>query len=281
VQTFTKSLIVTTFLLFFCPGLIATVFAAPQADLWPRWQANEPQSSLKVDHSAWGRLLDSYLVVSKTGSANLVRYAAVSRADKADLALYIASLGDVPMARLERAEQRAVWINLYNALTVQTILTHYPVQSIRDIGSGWFSSGPWDMKMVRVGGVELSLNDIEHRILRPIWQDNRVHYAVNCASLGCPNLQPEPFTAQNSERLLNKAAKEFINSPRGATVVGGRLILSSIYDWFQADFGVSEATLIDHLEIFATPALVAELRRYRGAISYKYDWGLNGAQVAR
>ena len=275
-RLFMKTVLLATLLLIVGFGVVSPSFAAPEAKLWPRWQASDPQSTLHVDHSVWGRFLNQYLVSGQSGRANLVRYASINSRDKAALSQYIAKLVAVPMAKLSRAEQKAAWINLYNALTVQTILDHYPVQSIRDISSGWFSSGPWDLKLVLVEGVELSLNDIEHRILRPIWQDNRVHYAVNCASLGCPNLQPEPFTAENSERLLARAAEEFINSQRGVDIVKGRLVVSSIYDWFQSDFGGSEASLLTHLEKFASPALAVKLRRYRGSISYQYNWGLNG-----
>ncbi|MDA3904322.1 MAG: DUF547 domain-containing protein [Desulfuromusa sp.] len=251
------------------------VYAAPKAELWPRWQVNAAPSSVRVDHSAWAQFLDKYLVVGKVGSANLVRYAEVSSADKDSLAQYLTELSAVPMSKLNRAEQKSTWINLYNALTVHTILDHYPVKSIRDISSGWFSGGPWDLKLVRVEEIELSLNDIEHRILRPIWQDNRVHYAVNCASLGCPNLQSEPFTAENSERLLTEAARDFINSPRGVDINDKRLLLSSIYEWFQVDFGASETALLSHLERFAAADLAANLKNYRGTISYQYNWDLN------
>ena len=271
----TKVLFIIAFTLTLGVSMGTIVFAAPKAELWPRWQINSSQSNTSVDHSAWGQFLDKYLVVGKSGSISLVRYAAVSSADKESLAKYIDTLVAVPITKLNRAEQKAVWINLYNALTVYTILDHYPVKSIRDIRSGWFSSGPWDLKLIKVDGVELSLNDIEHRILRPIWQDNRVHYAVNCASLGCPNLQPEPFTVENMERLLNQAAHDYVNSPRGVDLAGGKLILSSIYDWFQVDFGATDATVLAHLKRYAAPVLVEELKGYKGTISYQYSWDLN------
>ncbi|MCV5656507.1 DUF547 domain-containing protein, partial [Escherichia coli] len=83
--------------------------------------------------------------------------------------------------------------------------------SITKLG-GLFSFGPWDQDVIIINGKSLTLNDIEHRILRPIWQDPRTHYAVNCASLGCPNLQTQAFTAENTQALLESAAKTFINS---------------------------------------------------------------------
>lgn len=270
-----KVLFIITFFLILGISMGTVTFAAPKAELWPRWQANNSQSNISVDHAAWAQFLDKYLVIGKFEAVNRIRYVAVSSADKDSLAHYLAELSSVPMTKLNRAEQKATWINLYNALTVHTILDHYPVKSIRDIRSGWFSGGPWDLKLIKVEGIELSLNDIEHRILRPIWQDNRVHYAVNCASLGCPNLQPEPFTAENSNRLLEKAAHEYVNSVRGVDLTGGKLTLSSIYDWFQSDFGGTDAVVLAHLEKFAAPELAGKLKNYHGTISYQYSWDLN------
>ena len=83
----------------------------------------------------------------------------------------------------------------------------------------------------------MSLDDIEHRILRPIWRDPRIHYAVNCASIGCPDLFPEAITAANADAYLTRGARDYINDPRGAVVTGGRLTVSSIYKWFREDFG--------------------------------------------
>ncbi len=257
-------------------ALSQTASAAPKAELWPRWQVNDANSKVQVDHSAWGKFLNQYLVEGESGEPNRLRYASVSAGDKAALARYLDALSAVPVTKLNPAEQKAYWINLYNVLTVKTILDHYPLASIRDIKSGWFSAGPWNLKLIKVEGVELCLNDIEHRILRPIWQDNRVHYAVNCASFGCPNLQPEPFTAANSEVLLEQAARDFINSFRAVRFDGKNLVLSSIYDWFQVDFGDSEQGVLAHVHKYAGPELTSRLNNFKGSISYSYNWNLNG-----
>lgn len=267
------AMVATAILLNF--GFSLTAEAAPRADLWPRWKAHDPQSSTSVDHSAWGRLLTTYLVVGKPGAVNLFRYQAVKATDRQALDQYLAALSSVSVTKLNRAEQKAYWINFYNAFTVKIILDNYPVKSIRDIKSGWFSPGPWDLKLVRVEGVELTLNDIEHRILRPIWQDNRIHYAVNCASLGCPNLQPEPFTAENSERLLDKGARDYVNSFRGTRFEGGTLVLSEIYDWYREDFAGSREGIFRHLLLWAEPPLAAALQAFAGEVIYDYDWRLN------
>ncbi len=257
--------------------LAGSVFAAPKPDLWPRWQAHDPESTQRVDHAPWAAFLDSYLVTGHPSGIHRVRYGAVTAADKDALDGYLVQLQKVRVSGLSRSEQKAFWINLYNALTIKVVLDHYPVESIRDIdiSPGFFSDGPWGAKLLRVEGERLSLNDIEHRILRPIWQDNRVHYGVNCASLGCPNLQPEPFTASNTERLLERGAREYVNHPRGSRFEGGRLRVSSIYEWFQVDFGGSEQGVIAHLRQYAEGSLAAAIKNFDGKMTDAYDWSLN------
>lgn len=181
------------------------------------------------------------------------------------------------MTKLYRSAQKAYGINLYKTLTVKVILDHHPVKSIRDIriSPGLFSSRPWGAKLVTIQGWKVSLDDIEHRILRPLWKDDRVHYAVNSASLGCPNLQPEAYTPENMETLLEKGAREYVNHPRGVRFAGDRLYLSSIYDWFQADFSGSDESVVRHLQKCADPGLAARLKGFQGKISYEYDWRVN------
>jgi hypothetical protein len=188
----------------------------------------------------------------------------------------MASLEAARVSALAPAEQFAYWINLYNAGTVQLILDSYPVKSIRDIKpGGLFSSGPWDAKLFTVEGEALSLNDIEHRILRPIWKDPRIHYVVNCASFSCPNLQGAAFTAENLEALLDQSARSYVNSSRGVALSGNRLTLSSIYDWYGYDFGRNEAEVLAHLRRYAGPELASQLAAFKGRINYRYDWSLN------
>lgn len=179
--------------------------------------------------------------------------------------------------------QRAYWLNLYNALTVKLVLDHYPVRSIREISisPGLLSVGPWRRKLVRIEGEELSLDDIEHRVLRPTWGDPRVHYALNCAALGCPNLQRSAYTAANTEALLARAAREYVNHERGARFEGERLIVSKLYIWFQEDFGGTDRGVIEHLQRYAEPPLAARLARTEGISDSEYDWRLNDAGSGR
>lgn len=253
----------------------ASAGAAPQPELWPRWTAHDDESSASVNHRAWGAFLDAYLVTGTDSGVHVVRYADVTAADAERLRSYVDMLQTVPVTELTRARQFAYWVNLYNAYTVELILENYPLETIRDIG-GLFGRGPWDAKRLTVEGVDLSLNDIEHRILRPIWEDPRIHYAVNCASMGCPNLQPEPFTAANTEELLERGAREYVRHPRGARLESGTLVLSSIYDWYQEDFGGNVTGVVSHLREYADRELRRHLDRFDGSsVRYEYDWSLN------
>lgn len=251
---------------------------APKSDPWPHWQAHNPKSAATISHAAWDTFLKKYIIGHKDG-INRVQYGRVGEDDKKALHDYLGRLRTTPIENFNRAEQKAYWINLYNALTVRLVLQFYPVDSIKDIdvSSGPFG-GPWDRKLLEVNGTPLSLNDIEHRILRPIWRDTRIHYAVNCAALGCPDLQPTAFTAANTEVILDHAAQNFVNHRRGARVQDGRLVVSKIYAWFAEDFGGSEEKVIEHLRAIAEPALAGALRGRTSIDDYEYDWALNGTK---
>ncbi len=250
--------------------------AAPSADLWPRWQAHDEASTVTIDHTEWTRLLRAYGVEGEDGIVRL-DYRRLGGADRPTLKNYIDRLTSTAVSSLNRSEQLAFWINLYNTLTVDLVLDHYPVSSILriNISPGFFSIGPWDKKLTTVEGEELSLNDIEHRILRPIWRDPRIHYAVNCASLGCPNLALQAYTAENVEGLLEANAFAHVNHPRGVRVENGELIVSSIYRWFVADFGGGDAGVLRHLRQYAGPDLATKLANTSFIGDDHYDWSIN------
>jgi Protein of unknown function, DUF547 len=270
---FSKICIFFVMLLLIAEGLSA----APESRLWERWTRYDPLSSQQLDHEPWDRLLKKYILSNPQSAQNHFAYSSVSSQDRVILKRYLEYLSGIEISKLQRLEQKVFWINLYNALTVSVVLEHYPVKSIRDIdiSPGWFSNGPWDAKLLKVEALDLSLNDIEHRILRPIWRDNRVHYALNCASLGCPDLQGTAFTADNVERLLDKGAEDFVNHPRGVRVTDRELVLSSIYKWFIADFGGAEEAVLKHLQKYARQPLKNELGAFQGTIGYEYQWSLN------
>ena len=251
--------------------------AAPKSDLWDRWTAHQPESTLAPDYQIWSDFLRRYLDTSNSDGIHRVDYAGVTAEDREGLKQYLLRLQKIPVSRLSRIQQLPYWINLYNAFTVHLILEHYPLDSIVDIRYGFFDFGPWDEKLLQIEDEEVSLNDIEHRILRPIWKDPRLHYVLNCASLGCPNLQPESFHPGNVESLLNSGAHIYINHPRGLRFENeDDLLLSKIYDWYADDFGDNEKELLQHLMRYANQSTKTRLESFDGDIDYEYDWDLNG-----
>ncbi len=263
--------------------LSINTYAAPKSELWEYWLQHDPKSKTVISHNPWDQFLSTYVETNNNSNTavrgiNTLNYAHVTSADKQTLKNYIATLTALPISHYNRNQQRAYWINLYNALTVDVVLDHYPVKSIMDIKlSGLFTRGPWQEKLIRVEQHPLSLNDIEHRILRPIWNDPRTHYAVNCASLGCPNLSTQAYTAENMEQQLEYAASAFINHPRGVEVKDGKLVLSSIYNWFKEDFGDSDINIIKHLQQYANEPLKQKLSTIERIFDDQYNWKLNEA----
>ncbi|UCE72616.1 MAG: DUF547 domain-containing protein [Nitrospiraceae bacterium] len=274
-----KRLFFTAVVLTLSLSLHCVSYAAPKSKLWDYWLPHDPASVERIDHAVWNRFLKTYVVPGEDG-INRVNYGNVSKADHENLKDYITSLSRISVRALNRAEQQAYWINLYNALTVDVILDHYPVKSIRDIdiSPGWFADGPWRKKLLTIEGMAIAIDDIEHRILRPIWEDPKIHYAVNCAAIACPNLQVEAFTAENTEELLNKGAKEYVNHKRGVTIEDNKLKVSSIYKWFISDFGGNDEGVINHLKEYANRGLISELEKIKRISSHDYDWALNGAE---
>ena len=251
--------------------------AASKAELWARWQKQDAASAQKIDHGVWDAFLKKFVLAPHPSGINRVRYPAAESKDFNNLQTYLRSMETVAISNYSRNEQRAFWINVYNALTIDLILSRFPVASIRDINisPGIAVRGPWGAKLFTVENEKLSLDDIQHRILRPIWKDGRIHYALSWATLGGPNLQPLAYSAENSEALLEKGAREFINHPRGVSIQKGRLQVSSLYVWFQEDFGASAEGLLEHRQEYADPPLAEALGKYNGGLAHDYDWRLN------
>ena len=250
----------------------------PQAERISGWDASNESNAERIDHSPWQDLLDVYVDPDPEG-VNLVDYAALAAnaGDTEKLAGYLKFLEGIDPRDYARAEQMAYWINFYNALTVKVVLDGYPVDSIKDIHEGVIPlTGPWGDVHARVAGEDLTLDQMEHGILRPIWRDKRIHYAVNCAAYTCPHLIETAFAAANTESLLEAGARAYVNNPRGVDVVDEDfIVLSSIYEWYTEDFGGTEESVIEHLHEYADGELAAFLESFEGAVEYDYDWSLN------
>ena len=253
----------------------------PDADLdFPAFAASNDQSTDRIDNAAWNTFLDRYVAANADG-VNRVRYGDVTPDDRRLLDDYITALESADPTALSSDEQLSYWINLYNAVTIAVVLDHFPLTSIRKIKSGPFDfDGPWDDKRVTVAGAALSLNDIEHGIIRAVFAEPRIHYAVNCASIGCPNLRIEAFEGQSLDSALDEQARAYVNHPRGVSVdEKGRVTASKIYAWFSEDFGDNEAAILDHIRQYAAPELADRLTGASDIRRYGYDWSLNGTDT--
>lgn len=246
--------------------MLAALFATAPA------HAQEPGDL----HAPWDAILSKFLSEHPDG-VNRFDYAALrdAPADRAVLEDYIDALEAAAPSEMSADEAFAYWANLYNAVTVRLIVVEAPENSIREIRPRLWSIGPWGVDRVTVEGEALSLDNIEHDIMRPRFEAALVHYAVNCASIGCPNLKATAWRADGLEDDLEAAARAYINHPRGVTATPDGLVVSRIYRWFREDFGGSEAGVIDHLLRFADPELAAQIEANPDITGHEYDWALN------
>ena len=222
-----------------------------------RPEVSELSSVQKNIHFRWQQQLEVY--VNDQGDVNYKGW----KTQEKELEAYITTLEQFPPADYwSKAETLSYWINAYNALTVQLILEHYPLESIRDL------KDPWDTPRFRLGDQRYSLGNIEHDILRKM-DEPRIHFAINCASVSCPKLQKEAFMPRQLEEQLEEATKEFILDPKKNKIHPEQLELSRIFLWFGKDFGTKEERLT-----FISNYSGVELTRPK--IDYlTYDWALN------
>ena len=272
--------------------LISTLLVAPAwlAVQTPA-QAQSPTQAHAFDHShaAWNALLKKHVVVLRGGQASQTRYAGMA-ADREALKAYLATLSDVRAASFEgfsKPQQMAFLINAYNAFTVELILTRYPkLESIKDLGS--LLQSPWKPKNINLLGTQMSLDNIEHDTLRARgrYDEPRVHFAVNCASIGCPALREGAFTADRLEAQLEEQATRFMSdrSRNRWSTQRGQLEVSKIFDWFGDDFRAGFKGIASDKAYFAryadkladAPADRERIKSMQAGVSYlDYDWKLN------
>jgi hypothetical protein len=266
-------LILIAFILSFAPLATSASF---KKNLIPQWVLFNPLSTETISHTEWQQFLDKYLRTNQEG-INLIDYKHIKLADKQLLKQYIDRLSKTDISEFNRNEQLAYWLNLYNALTVNIIIDYYPIQTIQDIqiSPGIFSIGPWGAKVVTINHIDLSLDDIHNRIIRPIWNDNRTHYTINNSAIGAPNLNKMAFSGHNIQEILNQSSANYINSHRGIMITKGKLYVSKMYRWFLEDFGDKEIGIINHLKQYAKPELKQKLDHIHHITGYHYNWHLN------
>lgn len=221
-----------------------------------------------LKHEGWTTLLQTH--VSETG---FVDYKGIKEHEN-ELDAYLTVLSqNHPTSAWDKKDQLAFWINAYNAFTVKLIVKNYPVISIKDLGGSIYKvNTPWDEKFIHIGDETYDLNNIEHGIIRKDFDDPRIHFAVNCASISCPPLRNEAYIGSKLNAQLDDQARTFINDPSKNKISKNKAQLSKIFTWFKGDFSQNGKTVIDFINEYATEKITAKTK-----ISYfDYDWNLNG-----
>lgn len=231
--------------------------------------APSKKGSKTPDHGQWTILLQNH--VEQDG---LIDYKGFQK-DSLNLNSYLNELSTNPPDEntWSKEEQLAYWINAYNAFTVQLILNHYPLKSIKDIGSAIqipFINSPWDIKFIDINGEKLDLNNIEHSILRKKFNEPRIHFAINCASFSCPKLRREAYVGEKLDIQLQEQTIDFINDSERNDITKSYAKISKLFSWFKGDF-TKNGSLKDFLNEYTEIHIGENVK-----ISHMdYDWSLN------
>lgn len=236
--------------------------------VWSLCLAVVAPAAAEPDNTPYAKLLAKYV---KNGEVDYKGF----KSEEKELDRYLEILEKSDTGKLDRNEKFAFYINAYNAWTIKLILTGYPgVKSIKDLGS--ILKSPWKKKICRLDGKVITLDDIEHKILRPVFKDPRVHFAVNCASKSCPPLFASPYRGADLEKQLDDASRGFVNDSANNRLDGKTLYASRIFDWFAGDF---DKDIVGFFLKYAQGDLKKTLEENRNKIKVKYldyDWSLNG-----
>jgi hypothetical protein len=231
-------------------------------------------SAFDQSHQQLDRVLKRFV---KDGRVN---YSALQKDSKAlhEYLGQVAAVSENEFKRWTQSQQLALLINLYNAATLDLIVQHYPISSIKKIGS--FFKGPWDQPVVRLFGQTITLNRLEHEILRKKYKEPRIHFAIVCAALGCPPLRSEAYTPDRlNEQLIDQARIFLGNKQKNRVDIEKRVTyLSPIFKWFSEDFEKQSGSVLKFVALFYLAGVQEELKKGGFKIRYTdYDWSLNEA----
>ncbi len=217
-------------------------------------------------HQQWDKLLKAHV-----NTSGMVNYKGFQK-DKAELDAYLKTLSsNAPQKSWSQNETKAYWINAYNAYTLSLILKHYPVKSIKDIGGKIYKvNTPWDIKFISIGSNKYDLNNIEHGILRKQFNDPRIHFALVCASISCPILRREAYTADKVNAQLEDAGKVFLADRSKNKITATKAELSKYFSWYKGDF-TKNGSLSEFINKYSAIKINSS-----SDISYlDYNWSLN------
>jgi hypothetical protein len=240
------------------------------------------QAAFAFDHShaGWNALLKQHVVIAGNGHSSRVDYAGFRR-DQRALQSYLEGLSavaDGEYGKWSREQRLAFLVNAYNAFTVDLVLTRYPeLKSIKDLGS--ILQSPWKKEFFALLGARRSLDAVEHGLIRApgSFDEPRIHFAVNCASIGCPMLREEAYVADKLEAQLEEQAMRFLSDRSRNRFEGGKLEVSKLFDWFKEDFGAREQYFAKYARLLADgPEAQKQVAEGRAPLGFlDYDWSLN------
>ena len=254
--------------------IVCQAVAAPAPEYWAYWDVSDERNSEVIDHSAWDSILQKYAVLDPQTGIVSFSYGKLSRDDRKSLDRYVDKMEDLDPREYSRLEQKAYWMNLYNALTIQAVEENYKELSKSQFQHS-LDAKARDKKRVKIERKKLSLNDIEHRILRPIYRDHRVLFGLNRTTRDCPNLPNRAFTASNIKTQLKAAGRRFINNNIGLRYADGVLSASWLFEEYMTDFADDKKTLQKVFAHYAQDMKALYVLGYTGTIQYMRDPRLN------
>jgi hypothetical protein len=216
-------------------------------------------SIAQVNYSAYDAMLKQYV-----NTSGVVNYTGLKKVEAGFKKSVEDFKSKTPGATASKEEQLAYWINVYNAETIKLVLANFPLKSIQNLDGG----KPWDVKRIKAGSSIYSLNDIENMIIRPKFNDPRVHFALNCGAKSCPPLLNSAYQAVSLNSTLDKQARNFINSPLNGTITAKSMTISKIFEWYAKDFG----NIVTFVNKYSNTKVEAAVK----PVFNTYNWSLNG-----
>jgi len=234
-------------------------------------RADDTAAQASTLHIEYDALLKKYVRELRLDYAGWV----ANDKDAGALEQYVLALTELDPASWSPDEQLSYWLNLYNAATLRLVLDNYPMDSIKDLG-GFMKKSPWNRKLVTVAGRDLTLNEIENDIIRPEFQDPRIHFALNCAAIGCPPLNAGAFFAGTLSEQLDTACRRALNLDPWVRVEESRVYVTKIFKWYGDDFTQDGGSILEFISRYRDTPIAG----HPDIKILDYDWSLNDAPRA-
>ena len=233
------------------------------------FSASKPASTEVIMHEKFDQFLREWVLYGADGVGRF-HYGEIVKSDKDALKSYLTQMAKIKITHYHRKEQLAYWLNLYNAVVINMVLQEYPIKTIKE------ASSPWSSQKITVEGHGLSLDNIEHDIIRAIFQDFRIHFAINSAAYGSGGVTKTAYTGKNLEMNLEQVTKDFLSHDRGLSIMGKKVQVSTIFKWYRDDFGGSDEDILRIIKKYTSDAKRAQLKKHKMVrFDYQFDWQLN------